>query len=354
MSQQDKSQKTQKPTPKRIREFRKEGKIALSKDLTSTALMVVAGAMALAFAEQAGRSISSLMRVGLTAGQGTELPVVANVGIRALITSCWPTIVGGFLGFFVATGVQLGWPPAFKKIQFKPGKALSFSGIKQLLSIKAAGGRVLKASAKALLVIFVVALAIHEEYQAFLHHPPLEPLAMAQALLRGIGRLGVYSVAVLGVLAAIDFAMQKRKIMQDMMMSIEDVKKEMKQQDGDPKIKGRRRQKMRELAQRRVQAEVAGADVVIVNPTHYSVALRYDAAKEGAPRVVAKGKDEMAAKIREFARKAGVPILSRPPLTRLIYRLAPEGTEIPRELYQTVAEILAYVYRIAPHRRSAS
>lgn len=350
MSQTDKSQKTQKPTDKRIREFRKEGKIALSKDLTSVSLMLFGGAMALSFSDRASQSVATLMRIGLSAGSDTDISVVYQAGQRAFVTACWPVMLGSLLGFLLATGVQLGWPPALKKISFKPGKALGMGAIKQVISPKAALGRMAKATAKAALVMAVLALVIRKEYQDFIAEPAMDPLAIGETLLGAIGSLGFYSVLVLGALALIDYGFQKKKIMTDMMMSMEDIKKEMKQSEGDPKIKGKRKQKMRELAQRRVQANVAGADVVIVNPSHYSVALRYGD-QDGAPRVVAKGKDEAAAKIREFARKAGVPIVSRPPLTRLVYRLVPEGREIPPELYQAIAEILAYVFRLTPGRK---
>lgn len=352
MSQEDKSQKTQKPTPKRIKDFRKQGKVAMSKDLSSVSLMLVGGAMGLSFSEGAKVSLTRLMRTGLTAGSEIDVEVVLQTGLDAFLSACWPVMLGALIGLFAATGVQLGWPPALKKIEFKPGKPFTFGGLKQIISLKAAGGRVLKATAKAGLVMFVLALVIVKEYHDYRSEPALEALAIGETVFGAVGRLGFYSVLVLAVLALIDFGFQKKKIMDEMMMSVEDIKNEHKKQEGDPLMKGKRKQKMRELAQRRTKSEVERADVVIVNPTHYSVALRYDTDQGGAPRVVAKGKDELAAKIREFARKAGVPIVSRPPLTRLVYRLVPEGKEIPADLYQSVAEILAYVYRLRAPRRA--
>ena len=120
-----------------------------------------------------------------------------------------------------------------------------------------------------------------------------------------------------------------------------------------PHIKGKRRQKMREMAKRRMSVAVSKADVVIVNPTHYAVALKYDDKKDAAPVVVAKGMDESAEKIREVARKHGVPVISRPPLTRALHKLVKEGKPVPANLYRAVAEVLAYVYRIK-NRSAAS
>ncbi len=352
MSQDDKSQKTQKPTPKRIEEFRKQGKVAMSKDMSFVVLMIFGGSMGIAFSHGAKVSISNFMRTGLTSGVDGDPALVFQAGITTFLVATWPVMIGALFGVILSTGIQLGWPPAFKKIEFKPGKVVSPGSLKQILSPKSAGGRVLKATAKAGLVMVVLALVIRSEYEDFLEVPVFESLAIGDTLFEAVIRLGLYSVMVLGALAFIDVGFQKKKIMDDMMMSLDDIKKEHKKQEGDPLIKGKRRQKMREMASRRVRTEVEQADVIIVNPTHYSVALRYDSDGGGAPRVVAKGKDELAAKIREFARKAGVPIVTRPPLTRLIYRLVPEGSEIPADLYQAVAEILAYVYKLKQPRRA--
>jgi len=147
------------------------------------------------------------------------------------------------------------------------------------------------------------------------------------------------------VLAAIDYYLARRRMGERMKMSPDEVKREHKEQDGDPMVKGRRRQRMRELARRRMAAAVASADVIVVNPTHYAVALRYQDGKDRAPVVVAKGVDEQAEKIREIARQHGVPVLARPPLARALYKVK-EGHPVPGALFRAVAEVLAYVYRL--------
>jgi flagellar biosynthetic protein FlhB len=153
-------------------------------------------------------------------------------------------------------------------------------------------------------------------------------------------------LGVLAVLAAVDYFLARRRITAQMRMSSEEVKRDHREQEGDPAIRGRRKQRMRELAKRRIAAAVATADVVIVNPTHYAVALRYDDKRDAAPVVVAKGTDEQAEKIREIARAKGVPVLSRPPLARALHKHVKEGRAVPANLYRAVAEVLAYVYRI--------
>ena len=205
MSQQDKAQKTQKPTPKRIEEFRKQGKVAMSKDLSSVSLMLLGGAMGLAFSASATGSISSMMRNSLMAGPDAELSLIAQNGLGAFVSSCWPVMVGSLAGVLIATGLQLGWPPALKKPEFKLGRPFTLPGLKQIFSIKQAGGRVLKATAKASLVMVVLAIVIYQEYQIFRAKPALEVMQIGEALFRAVGRLGFYSVLVLGTLALIDF-----------------------------------------------------------------------------------------------------------------------------------------------------
>jgi len=129
-------------------------------------------------------------------------------------------------------------------------------------------------------------------------------------------------------------------------MTPTEMKQENREQEGDPLVRRRRRQRMREHARRRLKVAVAGADMVLVNPTEYAVAIRYRSDEGGAPRVVAKGRGTAAEQIRTLARQAGVPILPEPPLTRLLHKLVPEGAEIPRDLYHAVAELLAYIYRL--------
>jgi len=153
-------------------------------------------------------------------------------------------------------------------------------------------------------------------------------------------------IGVLGGLAAIDYFFARRRITEQMKMTSEEVKREHREQEGDPMVKGRRKARMRELAKRRMAVAVAKADVVVVNPTHYAVALRYDDKQDAAPVVVAKGVDEQAEKIREIARGKGVPVLSRPPLARALYKHVKEGRAVPANLYRAVAEVLAYVYRL--------
>jgi flagellar biosynthetic protein FlhB len=194
-------------------------------------------------------------------------------------------------------------------------------------------------------------------------HGRLEQIVLAQQLtfmqIFGLGADIVYSIVLrigilLLVLAIFDYAWQRFRIEKQLKMTKQEVKEEMKRMDGDPKIKARRRQIAMQIATQKMKKEVPTADVVVTNPTHFAVALKYDSNNMHAPRVVAKGQDHMALKIREIAVAHGVPILERKPLARALYKMCEVGQEIPEQFYSAVAEILAYVYELSGKLRKVS
>jgi len=346
----DQSQKTHKPTPKREAEFRKRGEIARSPELASTGALLGGMFLLIGFAGAGASAVADLMRAasaGLDAPD--RLPGLSAAG-RVFTAAVSPVAVGAMLGYAVCTFVQLGWPPTFKKPGFDLGKVFSFEAIGHSLSLKQAAGRVLKALLKAGAVTGVVAIALRLEMDRFLAAPALEAAGLSRQMAAGGARVTLGAGAALAAIAVIDYVVARRRHMKKMMMSPDEIRRELREQEGDPQVRGRRRRRMRELARRRL-VDVKQADVVLVNPTEYAVALRYSADRDRAPRVLAKGRRAVAAHIRELARKAGIPILERPPLTRLIYKLVPEGREIPAQLYQAVAEVLAYIYRLRERRR---
>jgi flagellar biosynthetic protein FlhB len=219
------------------------------------------------------------------------------------------------------------------------------SPVKNLPSTFAPSGMVRRSGAavtKLVVVGAIVTLALR-------HHVVSDTLEASGlgALAWGLVRRTMWLVlGVLGVLAAVDYLLARRRMATQMRMTPDEVKRDHREQEGDPMIRGRRKQRMRELARRRIAKAVASADVVVVNPTHYAVALRYDDKKDAAPIVVAKGVDEQAEKIRELARGHSVPVVSRPPLARALYKHVKEGRVVPANLYRAVAEVLAYVYRV--------
>jgi flagellar biosynthetic protein FlhB len=336
------SSRTQKATPKRLREFRKRGEIALSRDLVSTATLAGGFIALVACSGIAGRALLDLTRTAAMASDGGEAAGMPSASLRGFLLAAGPAMIGAAAGALIAMLSQLGWPPAFKPPGFDLGR---MSPIKNLPNTFAPMGMLRRsgaAVAKLVLVGAIVGMALR-------HHVVSHALEAG-----GLGTLGWglvrrtmwLVVGVLAVLAAVDYFLARRRMAEQMRMSPDEVKREHRELEGDPMIRGRRKQRMRELARRRIAAAVAGADVVVVNPTHYAVALRYKERTDAAPVVVAKGVDESAEKIREIARSKGVPVLSRPPLARALYKHVKEGRAVPANLYRAVAEVLAYVYRI--------
>lgn len=346
----DKDQRTLPPTGKRISDFRKRGEIPLSKELTTVATMVGGAAGFFLCRDSIVAAVKTGTAVGLARIDGDIGPAWSGA-VSTYLTAILPIVVGAIAGWTIATVPQLGWPPVFKWPSFTMPQLFNPAAIFGILSPKQAFGRIGQASAKVIAVGGVAALGLALELRDFIDVPALDAPTLAVRLGGAVSRIFIYSFLVLAPLAIVDYMRAKRRIMERMRMTPAEVKREYREQEGDPTNKRRRRQRMRELAKRRVAQAVKGADVVLVNPTEYAVALRYDSDEDRAPRVLAKGRGEPAERIRELARQNGIPIVAEPPLTRMIYKLVPEGREIPAALYKAVAEVLAYVYKL--RRRGA-
>jgi flagellar biosynthetic protein FlhB len=283
-----------------------------------------------------------LTRAAALATDGTPVDTLPSDAMDAFLHAAAPVLIGAAVAATVAILGQLGWPPAFKKLGFDLGRMSPVKNLPNTFGLAGMTRRTGTALAKLAGVAVVVVLALRggvvsEEMQAN------SLLSTAGAL---IARALMFVLGALVSLAVIDYYLSRRKIGAQMKMTPDEVKREHREAEGDPQIKGKRRQRMRELAKRRIAVAVAKADVVVVNPTHSAVALRYDDKSDRAPIVVAKGVDELAEKIREVARKHAVPVLSRPPLARALHKHVKEGRPIPANLYKGVAEVLAYVYRL--------
>ena len=346
MSAADKDQRTLPPTQRRIDEFRKRGEIATSRDLTATATMAGGALIGAMYVQDSASAHLDHFR-SLLGDIGSERIGTALSEARGVYaTAVTPLIVGAFGGCLLAGAVQLGWPPALSALKFDPIRPLTFQNAGKIFSPGAAMGRLARSGAKFAAVLAAAAWAIMREFQLLVEDPSPTAIGLAKHLGATMWRLAGYSGAALALLAAVEYFQAHRALAAKMKMTPEEFKREHREQEGDPQVKRRRRQRMRELAQRRLETTVKTADVVLVNPTEYAVALRYRGGEDRAPRVLAKGRGLIAERIRELARKAGIPILAQPPLTRLIHKLVPEGREIPPDLYHAVAEVLAYVYRL--------
>lgn len=342
----DRDRRTIEPTPERIKKFRQRGEIGISRELAQTTTMLAGAAMLAGTTGFVAQSVGRLVSGTLSDLSRRTLPAAADASETAFLDACVPVTLAAVTAYLLTAAYQLGFPPAFGRLRVDLARPFTLPGLKQLVSPQAAAWRATKAVLRLTFVATAAAWAVSVEHVAFMERPALSAGRILERYGASFARLFAYAGAAMLLLAVADLVVARRRIHAKMRMTPEELKREMREQEGDPQIKKQRRRRMRELAQRRLAATVPKADVVIINPTHYAVALRYDAEQDDAPKVVAKGRNQLAARIREIARKAGVPILEKPPLARLLYRTVPEGAAVPPGLYQAIAEVLAFVYRV--------
>ena len=335
-------QRTHAPTPKRVKEFRKRGEIALSRDLVSAATLAGGVIALIVTGHGVVTGLMGLTRDAANAADGRPVDTLPSDALWTFVHAVSPVMIGAAVAAFVTILMQLGWPPAFKSFGFDLTR---MNPLKNLQSAFGLGGMI-KRTASAMGKLAGVAIVVIVALRNDIITNELQPgslLSMAGTL---ISRALLFVLGVLVALGVISYYSARRKMQTQMKMTTDEVKREHREQEGDPMVKGKRRHKMRELARRRIAVAVAKADVVVVNPSHYAVALRYDEKQDRAPIVLAKGVDELAEKIREVARQHSVPVLPRPPLARALYKHVKENRPVPANLYKAVAEVLAYVYRL--------
>lgn len=344
-------EKTEAPTARRRSEARNRGQVAKSQDFGS-AIDLIGAFIALAI--MGGSIVTGLaaLMAGLldsaVSGPGHSLGAV-DTSLRTTAAQT-VTIVGPFLlvMFFVAylsQFVQVGWLLTLKPLQPKLDRLDPVKGVKRLISrrnlVKSLIG-ILK-----LAILGAIAYTIAGTHTGELASlPRLTAVAAAAVLGRMLIDLCLWMLAAMLILGLIDFAYQRFQHTKDLKMTKQEVKEEMRSMEGDLETKGRRLRMAREIALQRIRQAVPKADVVVTNPTHFAVALQYDGETMAAPKVVAKGADFLAFRIRELAAAHGVPIVERPPLARALYHHVDVGRTIDPEHYEAVAEILAYVYRL--------
>jgi len=347
-------EKTEKPTPKRLKEARREGRVARSQDVGAWAAMLAASLLLQRVvtdgAERTGRlmvTVAALIRepdsgqaVGLLGrGFGDAVWIVAPLALGLLLV--------GVLGSAVQGGVHA----ATKQLKPQLKRLNPFTGLKRV-----AGPQALWEAAKAVLKTAVLGVVLWRSIDRML--PVLAgsgalPLGQVLRVVWAASLELVRNAAVAGlVMAAADYAVQRRRIGKGLRMSLHEVKQENKQSEGDPHVKGQIRSRQMAMSRNRMMTEVGKADVVVVNPTHVAVALRYDPVR-GAPRVVAKGAGAVAARIRAEAEAHRVPLVQDVPLARALHRACELGQEIPADLYTAVARVLAFVLSLKA-RGSAS
>lgn len=349
----DGGEKTENATPKKLSDARKKGQVAKSTDAVTAASLLMFFYMLKLMLGYLGEHFSSgfALFYGKIADSVKEpfslqlaCSIVGQVFATVVITAL-PFYLVAFLVAFVVNIVQVKWQITYEPLKPKFDKFNPVSGMKRLFS-KDKLIELLKSVAKIIAIIYVVMDYLKDRWALVMN---MYSYSLTQALsLLGdvVVNIGMRISLLFVVIAVFDYFYQKWKFKEDMKMTKQEVKDEYKQSEGDPKVKSQQRARMQQAARRRMMQDLPNADVVITNPTHLAVAILYDKEAHEAPIVVAKGADYLAAKIREVARENDIEIVENKPLARMLYHNVDLGAEIPPELYQTVAEVLAYVYNL--------
>lgn len=353
-------EKTEEPTAKKLSDARNEGQVAKGKDLTSAVMLLVlfmvlrftVGNMGEGFIECFNKNYTQIGDLFTsTHGEYNMQYTIALIQSAALdmLKLLIPFFGIGFIIAIVIELAQVKWKPTSKPLQPKLSKFNPINGIKRMFSV-----RTLVSLIKQIVILVVIFIVVYNKLKSRMSDIYMLydiPLISAIILLGDIiFDIGTVICVIYTIIGIADYVFEKRKFRKDMMMTKQEVKDEWKNTEGNPEVKNKIRQKMSEASRRRMMQAVPEADVVITNPTHFAVALKYEQNKGKAPVVVAKGEDYLAAKIKEAARENNIEIVENKPLARMLYYNVELDEEIPPELYQAVAEVLAFVYNIKNKR----
>ncbi|MCK9284378.1 MAG: flagellar type III secretion system protein FlhB [Rhodocyclaceae bacterium] len=350
MAEDSDLERTESASSRRLEQAREEGQVPRSRELAAF-LVLVAGASALwGMSGWVADHATGIMRSGLTFGRDAAFSSNAmatsalSLGWKALLLMA-PVFGLTVLATLVAPAVMGGWIFSPKPLSFNFQRLDPLEGVKRMVSVQGLG-ELVKAILKSVLVGAVL-------YWLVARHGTDLFAMLEQSVdtgIRSFFHLLFFAVMALlagvALITAIDVPFQLWRYYAGLRMTKEEVRQEYKEQEGDPQLKARIRSQQRETARKRMMADVPKADVVVTNPTHFAVALKYDSGKMGAPQVVAKGMNLVALKIRELAAEHGVPVLESPPLARALHRHAEIGEQIPAALYTAVAEVMAYIYQL--------
>jgi flagellar biosynthesis protein FlhB len=352
---ENESEKTEQPTPKRLEEARKKGQIPRSTELSAAAVILAVGGGLHFLGGYMGSRLNGLMMssLSLTREQSVDESLMVSTmtteAAHALIALA-PILGLTLIVALLAPMLLGGWNLSFEALAPDFTRLNPLNGFGRMFSANSAVNLV-KAFAK-FLFLGIVAVMVLKQKNGELMGLGTEPtrVAIAHAIsLTGYAFLMLATTY--GLIAAIDIPWQLFQHNKQLRMTREEVKQEMKESEGSPEVKGRVRQLQRELSRRRMMQEVPKADVIVTNPTHFAVALKYDEKRRSAPLVVAKGADLIAARIREIATENKVPVFEAPPLARALFRSVEIGGEIPASLYVAVAQVLTYIYQLKTARR---
>ena len=353
MSEENAAERTEEASPRRLEQAREEGQVARSQELTTFAMMAASGAGLWWMGGQLFTKMQAMVQGALQfdaagAFDSSQMMLRLHAQTFAATLALAPILLLLLVVAVAAPQLLSGWLFTTESLRFDLQRIDPLAGIARLASWRGAG-ELIKAIIKAVLLAVVGALIVWHYRQSLVQLTALPLEAGIAETGRILGNSFFMLAGALAVVAAADVPFQLWRHADELKMSRQELRQESKENDGDPQIKAAIRQQQREMAKRRMMAEVPKASVIVTNPTHYAVALRYDETMR-APRVVAKGADLMAAKIRELGAQHGVPVLEAPALARAMFRHAEIDDEIPGQLYTAVAEVLAYVFQLKAWR----
>jgi flagellar biosynthesis protein FlhB len=348
-------EKTEAPTPERLRQAREDGNIARSKDAgavaaSASALLAVAALGPEAFLDYLAYSENSFRSLEQVDGGVLGQLFKQTLGMIAMTTIplAGAAAMGSVLINLAEVGIQLNW----SLIEPKWSRLNPMGKLTKLFSPKSAGVATVLTLTRVAVIGWITTDIIESELPTLARLPRVPIDAALLSILAIVGRIAFWSTLALAVLSAADYGQSWWQRMQDLKMSRQELKDEMHQQEGNQKMKWRRMQRAREIVRSGLHKEIQRADVVVTDPTHVAVVLRYHP-EEGAPVVSAKGLEETALVIKEIAKEYGVPVVESKTLARALYAQVKIGRQIPVDLFQVVAELLAYVYRLKRKKRTA-
>lgn len=354
--EQDDSEKTEEPSQHRIEEFRKKGDVASSRELTSVLILaacLLTLSMSLVYVyEEMSKFIEWLYTIDIASAYTEKsLNTIATKTFIVALKCGAPVMCTALCVGILAQVAQIGflYSPDILELDFE--RINPINGIKKLFSMRSLFEAV-KGLVKFTLILAVVYLYLKDDiarYNGFMHLEFFQSFLYGKELLM---KLAFAMIMALGLVAMLDFAYQKFTYQKKIRQTKQQLKQESKEQDGNPEIKQRIRQMQREMSKKRMIKDVKTADVIITNPTHISIVLKYDQENMVSPTIIGKGQDHLALKIREIAKEHDIPIVENVLLARTLYKTVKVGAPVPRNLYKAVAEVLAFVYKLKKKKKA--
>lgn len=347
---QDESSKTEEPTPRKLEEARKKGQVVQSREINHFFMMFAFTLIIMVVMPYTMRDVLQHLAPFITSPDQIDITSTALANLsKNVLAETFLIMLVPILIFVVAAltpaVIQNKFFFASERIKPKLEKISPFKGFKRIFGIKGIV-EFLKNMLKVVIIGVIAYLVLAPQYKYAAVTVDMHVSSVMETAKSLTVRLLIAVTCFLFFLAAVDYLYQRFQFMKSMRMSKQEVKDEYKQQEGDPHIKGKRKQIAREKAQKRMMSNVPKADVVITNPTHFAVALQYEQGSMQAPKVIAKGVDDVAMRIREMAEKHKIPVMRNPPLARILYDTTEVDDEIPYEHYAAVAKIIGYVYKL--------